>query len=466
MPGMPKFGGGLSGTVLHPLVLAGLVITVILMFLLPRRQVIIPMLFMVFLSPMSQQIYVGGVHLYIVRLVILLGLIRALTSARGAYFAGGWNRIDTAYTVCILAQAVATVLMYQDSAALINQVGFAWDFLGGYILLRSLIQERSDVYSVIKCFGLVTVIVAIGMVIEQAKMVNIFGLLGDGVRIVPEVREGRIRSQGPFLHSLLAGTVGAMLLPLFVGLWKSRRSKFFVLLGMLGSSIMTLTANSSTPLLTYAAGVLGIIAWPIRRQMRLVRWGIVGGLLALAVVMKAPVWFVIGHLELTGGSSGYHRAMLVDQFIRHFGDWWLMGTKDTGNWGWDMWDVQNQYVNTGYTGGLLAFICFLALISWSFSRLGKARKIAADEKSQWLLWCLGASLFANVVAFFGINYFDQSHIAWFALLAMVSALTAQVARDRRIAKSEARPQVDNPELLPIELSSSTGLLSAPGERGH
>ena len=41
-----------------------------------------------------------------------------------------------------------------------------------------------------------------------------------------------------------------------------------------------------------------------------------------------------------------------------------------------------------------------------------------------MIWLLGAALLANVVAFFGVNYFDQSRMAWFALLAMVCACTA------------------------------------------
>ena len=54
--------------------------------------------------------------------------------------------------------------------------------------------------------------------------------------------------------------------------------------------------------------------------------------------MKAPVWFLISHVDLVGGSSGYHHASVIDQFIRNFFDWWLVGTYDNGSWGWDMWD--------------------------------------------------------------------------------------------------------------------------------
>jgi hypothetical protein len=40
-------------------------------------------------------------------------------------------------------------------------------------------------------------------------------------------------------------------------------------------------------------------------------------------------------------------------------------------------------------------------------------------------------MFANVVAFFGISYFDQTIVAWYALLAMISAAVVSARRARR-----------------------------------
>jgi O-antigen ligase len=114
-----------------------------------------------------------------------------------------------------------------------------------------------------------------------------------------------------------------------------------------------------------------------------------------------------------------------------------------------MWDVQNQYVNIGYTGGLVAFATFIAVISWSFARLGKARKAAARlGRPQWMLWCLGACLFANVVGFFGINYFDQSHVAWFSFLAMIAACSSTVMKEwsARRMETETEPTPDVPRM--------------------
>src|SRR5208282_2357750 len=63
--------------------------------------------------------------------------------------------------------------------------------------------------------------------------------------------------------------------------------------------------------------------------------------------------------------------------------------------------------------------------------VGKARRSTRDQKEQFFLWALGAALFANVVAFFGISYFDQTIVAWYALLAMILAATISVRRGQR-----------------------------------
>ena len=138
-------------------------------------------------------------------------------------------------------------------------------------------------------------------------------------------------------------------------------------------------------------------------------------------------WFLIARMDALGASSGYHRAELVDVFIKHLFDWWLVGTRDGGSWGWEMFDLSNQYVSRGESGGLLAFIFFIVLISRSFARLGKARKAADGRRGQeWLCWLLGAALFAHVMGFFGVSYWDQTEVGWLTLLAMISAATVPV----------------------------------------
>ncbi len=437
------FGGGASTTTMAPLVLVAMVIAVILILVLPRKYVIFPLLFLVFLVPTAEQLYVGGVHWFVSRILVLFGMLRIFWSAiatRTKVFSGGFNWIDRAFLWCTICQVCAVLLLFRSGDALINQVGFVWDFLGGYFLLRFLIQDEDDIYRAIKSLAWVALICGVCMVWERRTSQNIFGLIGAAYG--PEVRDGLARCQGPFAHELMAGAFGSTLLPLCLLLWKSGKAKAIAVLGLVGSFLMTWTSNSSTSLMSFLAGILAICFWPIRKSMRAMRWGIVFGLIALQIVMKAPVWFLIAHIDLTGGSSGYHRAELIDQFIRHFWDWCLIGVRGTGSWGWDMWDAQNQFVNVGETGGLAAFVLFIAMISVCFAKLGNARKaLAGDAKREWFFWLLGAALFSHIVGFFGVNYFDQTKFAWFALLAMISAATAPVLQQSVAPEAYARPSL-------------------------
>jgi hypothetical protein len=165
--------------------------------------------------------------------------------------------------------------------------------------------------------------------------------------------------------------------------------------------------------------------------MRLVRWGIAGGLVCLNFVMRAPVWYVISHVAVIGASSANHRADLVDTFLRHIDEWWLMGASANNTWGHDMFDTSNQYVQQGVTGGLASLVFFIIVIARSFGRIGRMRKAVEGRKgSEWALWFLGSALFANVIGFFGISYFDQTRVGWFVLLAMICVATA-TQRSRR-----------------------------------
>jgi hypothetical protein len=86
-----------------------------------------------------------------------------------------------------------------------------------------------------------------------------------------------------------------------------------------------------------------------------------------------------------------------------------------------MWDTANQYVATAQSSGLLPFLLFLSIIVYGFKHVGKGRRAATNRKDALFVWSLGSSLFAHVVGFFGISYFDQTIVAWYALLALISA---------------------------------------------
>jgi hypothetical protein len=420
-----RFGGGSPVTVLHPLVAVAMVLAIVLILCLRRKYVVIPLLLALFLIPKGQQIVAMSLHFNVYRIMILAGLARWVISQRSSSLAGGFNFMDRICTAFFLSYFVTNSLLYMQTQATIKSTGDLLDALGGYFVMRFLIRDREDVQRTVKVLAAVAFISALCMLNEQRTGANIFGLLG-GIS-GETTRDGKIRSQAAFEVFMTAGTFGATLLPLLVWLWSSAKSRMISVLGILSATVMSVTCYASTTLFAYAAGIGALCLWPIRKQMRLVRWGIVAMLVGLHLVMHGPVWSLLEHLDLTGSSSSYHRYMLIDNFIRHFGDWWLVGTKDNGSWGFDMWDASNQYVAYGFSGGLLAFVLFVSIISKGFSRLGKARKLAEGNRSEeWFLWCLGASLLSHVVSYFGIGYFDQMQFAWFALLAIISVAVFEV----------------------------------------
>jgi len=430
-----RFGGGATGTVLNPLVAVALLIAVVLILVWPRRRIIVPWLGLLFLVPSGQVIVLGGAHFTIYRVLVVFGLIRLAAAGRRGIeprLAGGFTNIDWAFTLCALALFTTFCLQWMVGGAVIKALGNLLDALGGYFVLRFLIRDSKDVRQAIRVLAIVALIEGACMLNEQVTHRNIFGLLGGSPTQVP-VRDGKPRAMGSFEVYITAGAFGATLLPLLVWLWKDRESRKYVIAGFVGATLMTVTSNASTSLLAYVGGIVGLCFWPMRRRMREFRWGIVITLIGLQMVMKAPVWALIQRIDLTGSSSGYQRFELVNQCILHFSDWWLMGTVNYNKWGFDMWDLSNQYVADAVTGGLAAIVPFILVISRSFGRLGNARRRAAgDSKKQWYFWCLGAALFAHVVAYVGIGYFDQMQFAWYALLAMVPAATSEAVSARAL----------------------------------
>jgi hypothetical protein len=440
-----RFGGGATDTVLHPIVLVAMLLTIILMLGLPRRVALAAFLFSTFLIPLGQQILIGHLHVFVYRIVVAAGWIR-MFAAHGSQvrkvLGGGWNTLDKLFVVFVACHVVAFSLLNPSVSAIVNQIGFVWDYIGGYFLLRYLVQNQDDVTRTIKWFACIVVILGICMVEEQVTGKNVFGLLG-GVRLVSEVREGRIRSEAVFQHSILAGVFGATVMPLFIWLWKSGKARFLSVAGVVGAAVMALSSSGSTPLGAYAMACFGVCLWVIRKQTRLLRRTIGITLVALQLTMKAPVWALIQRVDTLSGSSSYHRYQLIDQFIKHWSQWWLIGTNSNASWGDFMFDTSNQYVMEGTTGGVIALVLFIYQISWCFGKLGLARRAAEarDRRRAWLPWLLGVALLTHVTAFLGIGYFDQTRVGWFALLAMISVVTS-----RQFLTEGQDPVTDGPKV--------------------
>jgi hypothetical protein len=194
-----RFGGGLSGTALHPIVMILLIIAILLILVLPRKYVIVPFLMAIFLTPFGQQLYVGGVHFFIPRILILFGWARiGLTpkSSESGITSGGFSPIDKVFICWAAFRATATYLEFLEAGALINQCAFLWDTVGGFFLLRYLIREEEDILRVVRTLGFIVCLLAVTMAYEKLHGVNPFGYMGG--RLAPMVRDdprGHLRDQ-------------------------------------------------------------------------------------------------------------------------------------------------------------------------------------------------------------------------------------------------------------------------------
>jgi len=461
-----QFGGGVSASVFSPVVLIAIVLAGILVLILPRHNAIIPFLAAALLVPTDQILVIGQLHFPMLRVLLVFGFVRMLMGklgGKGEILTGGVSGLDMVVIALSAFTALDGVLLWKETGVVVYQLGVMYTSLGTYFLLRYLIRDEEDLKRTIRVWACVAVVIAGIMIGEELTRKNVLYMAIGGARAtfaaVVDVRDGSVRARGPFQHPILAGTFGGFSLPLFLELWwRGKADRKFGVLGSIASVVTTLAASSSTALMGGLGGILGLCFWPLRRKMRLVRWGIVGVLAAGHLYMKSPVWHLIFDIDFTGSSSSYHRYMLVDECIRHFWEWVLVGTKNWGTWGWMMWDLSNQYVATADTAGLIPLISFLAILVFGFKYLGRARRtVEGDRRLELFIWAMGASLFGHLVAFFGITYFDQTSVCWYALLAMISAATLSARRAEMANESptEAQPHF---ELHPALQSGSVELL--------
>jgi len=171
--------------------------------------------------------------------------------------------------------------------------------------------------------------------------------------------------------------------------------------------------------------------------------GLFALLTALHIVMKAPVWHLMSRLDFTGGSTGYHRYEVLDAFITHFSEWYLVGEPDPMSWGvWFMRDVTNMYVAQGLTGGLLTLLLFLLVVIFAFGNVGRAlnlKSIARSLQRQWICWCVGVAIFVHAVTFFGVTYFGgQMMVILYLELSLTTCVYSFARRDALKLSAKSR----------------------------
>jgi hypothetical protein len=197
----PSLGVNASVT---PLALAIALAMCFAMLALPRRHALIPLVVVTCYLPVSGKLPVASLNFSMLKLVVTFGWLRVF--ARGEQRAFRWCRLDTAVTIWAVFRVITFTFLWQTSQALINGLGYAYDAIGIYILVRILIQDTEDFGRLVTYFAIALLPVACLMCLEKMSGSNPFYILGTPE--VPHVRRGIVRCQGPFAHPILAGKGG------------------------------------------------------------------------------------------------------------------------------------------------------------------------------------------------------------------------------------------------------------------
>lgn len=410
---------------------------------LPRHWAFLPLLIAACHTPYIP--FLGGFT--VARVVIVVGLMRAASAGSLS-----WSFRNPLDALMLLFAVVASVSVvghdneYSNPVTL--RIRLLLDIGGTYLYARAWLPDRESLDRFRK--GLVYVLIpfAILMAFEQKTARNAYAVIG-AQRSESLVRDGKIRAQGPFGTPILAGTAGACCIPLFLPWWRERRR--LAVAGLAACGVITLSSASSGPIASAMLGVGGVLMWRFREQLKILLPLLALLLVVLHFVKERPVWYLMALMDFVGGSTGWHRAYLIDMAVQHLDEWWLFGTDVTKHWmpyalspDGEHCDLTNYYIHLGVIGGVPLVACLIAIIWKAFRTVGMGLSEAVSEDDQWTCWCVGACLFAHAITFLSISYFDQMYVFYWMVIGGLSGF---------IVRSEEPVIEDDPSFVEDGVSS-------------
>jgi hypothetical protein len=438
-------------TTVHPVGLALLLFLGVAMLFVPRRYTMFVLFICASFIAVAQRVVVGGLDFNFIRLMVLFAWTRILIRQEFQTFR--WNRLD----YCIIAWNIVNMSLFpisHGSQFIITKLGGAFDSAGMYFLIRILIKDLTDLKTTIYSISLIAMAVVCVFVIENRTQRNLFAAFG-GVPEITQIREGKLRCQGAYAHPILAGCFWAALVPLIgARALAPGMSRIVCICGLISALGIVGMSNSSTSLIGVFAAMIGMAMFPLRRNMRIVRWALVIFLCCLQMVMISPIYTLIARITLSSGNTGAHRSKIIESAIKYFPQWALCGTGNIDHWGIFANDITNKYVGEAISGGLLQLTLFITLIVYGFGNIGRLWRIVGAPPSDVLLsWSIGVALFVHVTNFIGIQYFGQNEMLWNFSLATTATLPGITARNRQLVAA----QVQRRRLQAAYVESSTEL---------
>jgi hypothetical protein len=399
-------------TLLNPLAAILLVLMGVMMLASPRRYAVWPFIVVACFITQAQRITVAGLDFTFLRLMIVFGIVRLLFRDEIKGFK--WNRLDWAVigfmTIRMIWSAVKktggiSASGMGNSVGNLQIFGEGMDMLGMYFFFRCVVRDLDDVRGAIYGFIFVSVPVAAAFIYEATALHNPFSIFG-GVSDVTRNRDGKLRCMGAYSHPILAGVFWAVLLPYMGAMIKQKgRLTFLPFVGIICAAIIIILSGSSSPIAAAGVAFVGGCLFVMRRRMRLLRWGILIMLVGMQLVMARGVWHLLARMNIIGGSTGYYRFKLIDQFISHGKEWFFFGSsKGTSTWEVPMFDIVNYYVILGLSGGILFILLLVWIFVAAYKNVGERVRASGDMESQLFAWALGVAVFVHMVNFLVVAY--------------------------------------------------------------
>lgn len=412
---------------MNPVALLVFLFCAVALLIVPRKWAPAALLAGSIYMTLGQGIEIASIRLPVYRMMLLVGVIRLVI--KGEKLPAGLNLIDKLVIGWSIWAIFASLFHDQERYGFIFACGNVFNLSIIYFLIRIWSTDLNEVRDIIMFVAFLLVPIAIEMVMEKVTGKNIFSVLGG----VPEnvmMREGKLRAQGPFLHAILAGTVGATCVPLFIGLFSSHRVAAVV--GIVAGVTMTFASASSGPVMSLLFGLGAVFLWRYRAHLYKLRIAAVVTYLVLMVTMKQPPYYLISRIDISGGSTGWHRSFLIEQTFKHLSEWWLFGTDVTRHWmpmqgiahDPQHTDITNYYIGFGVFAGLPSMLAIIAILLIAFSWVGRILKIFGDldQERSFMIFCFGAALFSHAATSISVAYFDQSMLFFWLTVAVISSI--------------------------------------------
>jgi len=411
---------------MNPLALIFLLVCAGALLGVDRKWAPVPLLIGCTYMTMGQGINIG-INLPVYRLLLLVGVLRVIVKQER--LPGGLNTIDKLMIAWGLWTVFCSLFHDAKREGPVYASGMVFNQALPYFLIRIWCTDIEEVGDVIRIIALLLVPLAGEMLAEKLTGKNIFSVFGK-VSFNVLIRDGKLRAQGPFGTPILAGTLGATCIPLFIGILKRHRTE--AILGIAAGIFIVFSSASSGPVMSLMAGAGALMLWKWKSGVGILRKGLVVMYVLLSFVMAKPPYYLISRIDLSGGSTGWHRSFLIDRTILFFNEWWLFGTDKTRHWmpfqgiGADPnhTDITNYYIAFGVSSGLLGLGLVIWMMVMAYRWAGKVHDMRIDTRpdDSFMIWCMGASLFAHTVTGISVSYFDQTMLYFWLSVAVISSI--------------------------------------------